>query len=69
MEKSEEKYFPRPDQEGGGEEDDGEVDVRRYLYLSEKEKHQDLQRDSGGQVCEICNIQMSIGPVNISLRS
>lgn len=67
MEKSEEKYFPRPDQEGGGEEDDGEVDVRRYLYLSEEEKRQDLQRDSGGQVCEIHNNRMSICPVSVPL--
>lgn len=33
MEKSEEEYFPGPNQERGGEEDDGEVDVRKPLYL------------------------------------
>lgn len=53
MEKSEEEYFPGPNQEGGGEEDDGAVDVRRHLHLREEEKHQDLQRNSGGQVGEI----------------
>lgn len=53
MEKSEEEYFPGPNQEGGGEEDDGAVDVRRHLSLREEEKHQDLQRDSGREVGEI----------------
>lgn len=52
MEKSQEKYFPRPDQKTRGEEDDGAIDVRRRLYLSEEKKHQDLQRDSAGQVGE-----------------
>lgn len=52
MEKSKEEYFPGPNQEGGGEEDDGAVDVRRH-HREEEEKHQDLQRDSGGQVGEI----------------
>lgn len=55
MEESEEEYFPRLDQEGGGEEDDGAGDVWRRLHLPAKEKHQDLQRDSGGQVCELCS--------------
>lgn len=50
MEESEEEYFPGPNQEGGGEEDDGALDDWRHLYLHEEEKHQDLQRDSGGQV-------------------
>lgn len=50
MEESEEEYFPGSNQEGGGEEDDGALDDRRHLYLHEEEKHQDLQRDSGGQV-------------------
>lgn len=53
MEKSEEEYFPGPNQEGGGEEADGAGDDRRHLYLREEEKHQDLQRDSGGQVGQI----------------
>lgn len=53
MEKSEEEYFPGPNQEGGGEEDDGAVAVRKHLYLHEEEKHQDLQRDSAGQVGQI----------------
>lgn len=53
MEKSEEEYFPGPNQEGGGEEDDGAGDVRKHLYFREEEKHQDLQRDSTGQVGEI----------------
>lgn len=53
MEKSSEEYFPGPNQEGGGEEDDGEGDVRKHLYHWEEEKHQDLQRDSWGQVGDI----------------
>lgn len=65
MEKSEEEYFPRPDQEGGGEEADGEIVVRGYPYLPEEEKHQDLQRNSRGQVCEIHNS----GPVSVPLYS
>lgn len=69
MEKSEEEYFSRPDQEGGGEEDDGEVDVRRHLYLPEEEKHQNLQRDSGGQVCEIHTNRKGIGPLSNLLKS
>ena len=52
MEEAEEEHFPGPDQEGGGEEDDGAVDVRRHVYLLKEEKHQDLQGDSGGQVGE-----------------
>ena len=50
MEKSKEEYFPGPDQEGGGEENDGAVDDRRRCYFPKEEKHQNLQRDSGGQV-------------------
>lgn len=50
MEKSKEEYFPGLDQEGGGEENDGAVDDRGHLYLPKKEKHQNLPRDSGGQV-------------------
>ena len=60
MEKSEEEYFPGSDQEGGGEEDDGALDVGGHLYLPEEEKHKDIQRDSGGQVCEIHSIMMRI---------
>ena len=50
MEKQTEEYFPGSDQEGGGEENDGAVDDRRWLYLPQEEEHQNLQRDSGGQV-------------------
>lgn len=53
MEKPEEEYLPGPDQEGGGEEDDGAVDDWRPLCLPEEKKHQDLQRDSGGKVGEM----------------
>lgn len=60
MEKSQEEYFPGPDQEGGGEKDDGEADVRRHFYLPEEEKRQDLQRDSGGQVCAVQPDGMSL---------
>ena len=52
MEESEEERFSGPDQEGGGEEDDGEFDDRRHLSRPEEEKHQDVQRDSGGKVCD-----------------
>lgn len=64
MEESKEKYFPGPDQEGGGEEDDGELDVGQSLYLTEEEKHQDLQRDSGGEVCVILSVCLVSIPLN-----
>lgn len=49
LEKPQEKRISRPDKERRGEEDDGEVDEWRKM-LPEKEKHQDLPRDSGGEV-------------------
>lgn len=55
MEEQEEEYFPGPHQEGGGEEDDGAADVGRPLYINQEEKHQDLQRDRGGEVGETHN--------------
>lgn len=39
MEEPEEECFPGPYQKGGGEEDDGAVDVWRHLYLWEEKKH------------------------------
>lgn len=53
MEESEKEHFPGSYQKGGGEEDDGAVDVRRHVDLWEEKKHQDLPRDSRGQVGEI----------------
>lgn len=53
MEESEKEHFPGPYQEGGGEEDDGAVDDRRRVEPWEEKKHQDLPRDSRGQVGEI----------------
>lgn len=50
MEEPQEERFSGSDQEGGGEEDDGEPADRRALHLAEEEKHQDVQRDRGGQV-------------------
>lgn len=49
LEEPQEERVSRPDKERGGEEDEGEVDEWRQM-LTEKEKHQDLQRDSGGEV-------------------
>ena len=39
-----------PDEEGGGEEEDGAADVRRRGIRPAQEEHQDVPRDRGGQV-------------------
>lgn len=49
LEESPEERVSRFDKERRGEEDDGEDDEWRRM-LTEKEKHQDVQRDSGGEV-------------------
>lgn len=50
MEESQEERVSGPDQKRRGEEDDGETAEWRWR-ITEKEKHQDLQRNSGGKVC------------------
>lgn len=50
MEEQTEERLPGPDQEGGGEEDDGAADDRGDAQPCEEAEHQDLQRDRGGQV-------------------
>jgi len=50
MEESQKECVSGPDQKRRGEEDDGEtVEWRRRI--TEKKKHQDVQRNSGGEVC------------------
>ena len=50
VEEPQEERVPGPDQEGGGEEDDGEAPERRRGPVTAEEEHQDLQGDRAGQV-------------------
>lgn len=50
MEESQEKCVSGPDQKRRGEENDGET-VKWRRRITKKKKHQDVQRNSGGEVC------------------
>lgn len=50
MEGSQKECVSGSDQERRGEEDDGET-VGWKWRITEKEKYQDVQRNSGGEVC------------------
>lgn len=50
MEESQKECVSGPDQKRRGEENDGETVEWRWR-ITEKEKHQDVQRNSGGEVC------------------
>lgn len=50
MEESQKECVSGPDQKRRGEENDGET-VKWRRRITEKKKHQDVQRNSGGEVC------------------
>lgn len=50
MEESQKECVSGSDQERRGEKDDGETVGWRWR-ITEKEKYQDVQRNSGGEVC------------------
>lgn len=50
MEKPSSQRLTGADQEGGGAQEDGEKDEGGGSGWKQEKKHQDLQRDRGGQV-------------------
>lgn len=50
MEKPPSQRLAGADQEGGGAQEDGEKDEGGGSRRKQEKKHQDLQRDRGGQV-------------------